>query len=187
MHVLTCSSHALHCIASVAWARAYKTTHLFFFIHVSKQATHLACQLYFPAEHSGNLHAPRKHSDLACCLPTMETRNDHRSDVSEPILVSTQDPSQAPLAPIVAPTAFASGPGPSLDAGFASTLALVPHQASNSARTAPYSARTPPPRPVFSTTQHGRSFPSNSQHARLDSHLGKQPAPAQHAAPHDDF
>ena len=82
----------------------------------------------------------------------MENRSGHSSDASEPILVSTQDPSQAPQAPpapIVAPTAFASGSG--LDAGYAGSLALVPHQASNTARAAPYSARSPPPRPVFST------------------------------------
>ena len=118
-------------------------------MHVSKQATHFASQLRISALHSGSSLTPHRQPNLACCLRTMETRNDYRSDASEPILVSTQDPSQAPLAPIVAPTAFASGS--SSDAGYAGTLALVPHQASNSAHTAPYSARSPPPRPVFST------------------------------------
>ena len=83
----------------------------------------------------------------------MDNRGGHSSDAREPILVSTQDPTQAPQAPpapIVAPTAFASGS--SSDACYAGSLALVPHQASNTARTGPYSARTPPPRPVFSTT-----------------------------------
>ena len=83
----------------------------------------------------------------------MDNRGGHSSDASEPILVSAQDPTQAPQAPpapIVAPTAFASGS--SSDACYAGSLALVPHPASNTARTAPYSARTPPPRPVFSTT-----------------------------------
>ena len=83
----------------------------------------------------------------------MDARSGHSLDAGEPILVSTQDPSQAPQAqpaPIVAPTAFASGS--SSDARYAGSLALVPRQASNTARTAPYSARTPPPRPVFSAT-----------------------------------
>ena len=81
----------------------------------------------------------------------MEDPDRHVLD-HEPIVISSQDASQAPSGLVVSATAYAAGS--STDMHPANSLALVPFHASSSERTAPYEARTPPPRSPFSTAPH---------------------------------